>query len=258
MPRVLITNDDGIDSTGLAVLARCSVDLGWDTVVAAPAEESSGTSAGLSAAAADRHVVVERRELPGLPDVEAYAVAAHPGFIALVACHDGFGALPDVVLSGINRGANVGRAILHSGTVGAALTAGVNGARALAVSLDVGLAEDAEPNWETAAVLLRELLPGVARLDPGSVLNLNVPNVPRLDEQRPRWATLATYGRVQSKVTRIGENAIELGSVEVDGELEPGTDAALLAGGCPALTALRSVSEDMDLAGSDLAVPPAP
>ncbi|MFC0106171.1 5'/3'-nucleotidase SurE [Kibdelosporangium aridum] len=252
-PRVLITNDDGIDSPGLAALARVSHECGWHTVVAAPAEEASGTSAGLSAAAADRQVVVERRSLPDLPDVEAYAVAAHPGFIALTACFDGFGSRPDVVLSGINRGANVGRAILHSGTVGAAMTAGINGARALAVSLDVGLGQDAEPHWETAAELVRRLLPTVARLDQGRVLNLNVPNVPALSQERaPRWATVATYGRVQSKVTRAGENIIELGSVEVDGELEPGTDAALLADGHPTITALRSIREDDDLMGRSL------
>ncbi|MBP2324955.1 5'-nucleotidase [Kibdelosporangium banguiense] len=251
VPRVLITNDDGIDSPGLLALARCSVDLGWETVVAAPVQESSGTGAGLNAAFADRQVAVQWRELPGLPDVEAFAVAAHPGFIVLAACGDGFGPRPDLVLSGINRGANLGRAVLHSGTVGAAVTAGINGVRALAVSLDVALSRNAEAYWETASKIVRLLLPSVARLDQGSVLNLNVPNVPELDADRsPRWATLASHGRIQSKVTRIGDNAIELAAVEVDGRLEPGTDAAVLAEGYPTITALRSISEDFDLQGS--------
>jgi 5'/3'-nucleotidase len=246
-PRVLITNDDGIDSPGLAVLARCAVRFGWETVVAAPAQEASGTSAGLSAATGDhRRVVVERRTLPGLPDVPAYAVAAHPGLIVLAACNDGFGGRPDLVLSGINYGANIGRAILHSGTVGAAMTAGINDARALAVSLDVGLEPESEPHWDGAAELVVGLLPKVAELDPGTVLNLNVPNVP--GAPRPaRWATLATYGRVQAKLTQLDDGVIELGSVEVDGELEAGTDAALLAEGYPTLTALRSIAQDADL-----------
>ena len=129
--RILVTNDDGIDSPGLHALAAAAADFGT-VMIAAPAVESSGTSAGLTAARDDRRVAVEERD-GGL------AVAAHPGLIALIACHGGFGPAPDVVLSGVNRGANVGRAVLHSGTVGAALTASVNGARALAVSLDVQL-----------------------------------------------------------------------------------------------------------------------
>ncbi|ONI77851.1 5'/3'-nucleotidase SurE [Actinosynnema sp. ALI-1.44] len=242
-PRVLITNDDGIDSPGLAVLARCSLELGWPTAIAAPAEESSGTSAGLLAAAADRRVVVQRRELPGLPGVEAFAVAAHPAFITLVASEGAFGPRPEIVLSGINRGANVGRAILHSGTVGAAMTAGINGARAVAVSVDVGLNPDSEPHWDTAAAVVHRFLPRVAELAQGSVLNVNVPNVEHLDDRSPRWARLATYGRVQSKVTQVDDTTIELASVEVDGELEPGTDASLLAIGHPTITALCSISD---------------
>ncbi|MGB3437511.1 MAG: 5'/3'-nucleotidase SurE [Actinophytocola sp.] len=249
-PRVLVTNDDGIDSPGLVALARCAVDLGWHTVVAAPATESSGTSAGLTAAKDHRQVAVERRTLPGLPDVEAYAVAAHPGLIVLVACHDGFGGRPDIVLSGINRGGNVGRAVLHSGTVGAALTGAVNGARAVAISLDLPLDPDLDPTWERAARVARELLPSVVDLEPGALLNVNVPDVP---EVKPaRWARLATYGRVQHKVTQLGEGSIEVGNVEVDGELEPGTDAALLEEGYVTVTALRSVHEDDTLMGGAL------
>lgn len=249
-PRVLVTNDDGIDSPGLVALARCARDLGWDTVVAAPAADASGTSAGLTATTDHRQVTVERRTLPDLPDVEAYAVAAHPGLIVLAACHDGFGERPDLVLSGINRGGNVGRAILHSGTVGAALTGAVNGARAVAVSLDLPLDPDLVPMWDRAARVARRLLPMAAELDAGAVLNVNVPDVPEAGPTR--WAPLATYGRVQSKVTQLDKGAIAVCSVEVDGELEPGTDAALLAEGFVTITSLRSVHEDDTLMGGPL------
>jgi 5'-nucleotidase len=248
--RVLVTNDDGIDSPGLAALARCAVDLGWDTTVAAPATESSGTSAGLTAARDDRQVAVERRTLDGLPDVPTFAVAAHPGLIALMACHDGFGGRPDLVLSGVNRGGNIGRAILHSGTVGAALTGAINGARAVAISLDVPLEPDAPPHWHTAATAATALLPFAATCDPGTVLNVNVPD---LEEVGPlRWARLATYGRVRTKVTQLSEDSIEVGNVEVAGELEPGTDAALLAAGHVTVTALHSIHEDDDLMRREL------
>jgi 5'-nucleotidase len=240
MPRVLVTNDDGIDSPGLHALARCALDLGWETVVAAPGTESSGTSAGLTAATDDRRVALERRALPGLP--EAYAVAAHPGLIALIACNEGFGPRPDLLLSGVNRGANVGRAILHSGTVGAALTAGINGVRAIAVSLDVALSGSDAPNWSSATAVVGDLVPMVVDLAEGTVLNVNVPD--RAGVGKPRRAELATYGRVQSRVNHLDGGMIEVTSVEVEGELEPDTDAALLADGQVTVTPLRSVSED--------------
>ncbi len=245
--RVVVTNDDGIDSPGLHALAACARDLGWTPVVAAPVGESSGTSAGLTAAENDRQVAVERRALPGLPGLDAHAVAAQPGLIALIACHDGFGARPDLLLSGINRGANIGRAVLHSGTVGAALTAAVNGVRAIAVSLDIALDPDGEPHWDTAAEVVRELAPAALRLPEGTVLNVNVPDLPA-DEIGPlRWARLATYGLVQSKVTQLDDRLIEVGSVEVEGELEPDTDAALLAERHPTCTPLSPVGTDEEL-----------
>ncbi len=243
--RALITNDDGIGSPGLVALARAAVSHGWTVVVAAPAEEASGTSAGLSAVGEAGRVVVERRELPGLPDVPAYAVAAHPGLIALAAAQEAFGAAPEVVLSGVNHGANVGRAVVHSGTVGAALTASINGARAMAVSLDVGLEPAAVPHWDTAAAVASKVFDRLAALPAGAVLNLNVPD--RAEVGPVRRATLAEFGAVRSRVEGEGDGAFTLAAVVVEGELPPGSDARLLAEGYPTLTALRSVTEDPDV-----------
>ncbi|MCT2585500.1 5'/3'-nucleotidase SurE [Actinophytocola gossypii] len=244
-PKVLVTNDDGIDSPGLHALVRCALDLGWSPVVAAPTTESSGTSAGLTAAKDARQVAIDRRRrLPGLEDVPAYAVAAHPGLIALIACHDGFGERPDLLLSGVNRGANVGRAILHSGTVGAALTAGVNGVRAVAVSLDTEMEDEPERHhWLTASSVATGLLPMVAELPKGTVINVNVPDRPAGEIGELRWGPLASYGRVQSKVTQLRDELIEVGSVVVEGELEAGTDAAMLADGHATATPLSPVME---------------
>ena len=79
---------------------------------------------------------VHSRELPGLPGVEAWAVEGHPAYIVYAAGRGWFDPPPDVVLAGINMGANVGRAVLHSGTIGAVLTAARHGWRGLAVSLE--------------------------------------------------------------------------------------------------------------------------
>ncbi|OLZ54763.1 5'/3'-nucleotidase SurE [Amycolatopsis coloradensis] len=244
--RALITNDDGIDAPGLAALARGAVEHGWTVVIAAPAEESSGTSAGLSGAGEAGRVTVERRELPEVPGVQAYAVAAHPGLIALAAAQGAFGEPPDVVLSGVNRGANVGRAVLHSGTVGAALTAAINGARSLAVSLDVGLDPRPRPHWDTAVAVAAKMFDQLAGLPEGTALNLNVPD--RAEAGPPQRAPLAEFGSVRSHVQNDESGTFTLTTVTVEGELPPGSDARLLAEGHPTVTALRSVTEDPDLA----------
>ncbi|MBP2471680.1 5'-nucleotidase [Crossiella equi] len=243
----LVTNDDGILSPGITALAGVTRDRGLVTVVAAPNTESSGTSAGLTAAEDKRRVAVRRRTLDGLPDVPAYAVVGHPGLIALVAAKGAFNGRPDVLLSGINRGANVGRAVLHSGTVGAALTAGINGIRALAVSLDVGLPEPGELHWPSAVRVADEVLPMLADTPPGTVLNVNVPNVPEARLRPLRRARLAEAGTVQARVRQLDGGGLELVSVVAEGEVEEGTDVALLAAGHPTVTALRSVADDPGL-----------
>ena len=141
--RALVTNDDGIGSEGIRQLALTAVGLGLDVVVAAPLTDASGSSASLLAVQEDSRIVVERRAIAGLDGVPTYGVAAAPGFISLLAVRGAFGPPPDLVLSGINRGLNTGHAILHSGTVGAALTASTLGCRGVAVSLESGWPEEA-------------------------------------------------------------------------------------------------------------------
>src|SRR4051794_10870043 len=136
-PRVLVTNDDGITSPGLRYLARAAADNGLDVVVAAPSQEASGSSSVMSAYTADGRVNIKRHEFPDLAGITAYGVTASPSYIVVLAMLSSFGAPPDLVLSGINRGANTGRAVLGSGTVGAAFTAATRDCPAMAVSLDV-------------------------------------------------------------------------------------------------------------------------
>lgn len=182
----LVTNDDGIDSPGLVVWAAAAVRAGLDVVVAAPARQSSGTSAGIIATTREGRPLIERRELPDLPEVEAYAVEAQPGYIVRAAVRGWLDPVPQLVVSGINHGANVGRAILHSGTVGAALTAGVNGVRGLAVSFDVGLYPAQPPYWATAAHLVPDVLEILISAPAGTVLSLNVPDRPDAVRARRR------------------------------------------------------------------------
>lgn len=250
MTRALITNDDGIESPGLYALAHAALEAGLDVVIAAPAEEASGSSAaitGTNTIAVTGHtdastIKVDKRELVEVPDVTAYSVRAAPGLITLLAAHGAFGDPPDLVLSGINRGANLGRVILHSGTAGAALTGGVNDACGLAVSLDVGL-DPKGYHWDTAAAVVKDLLPVLLEHPPGTVFNLNVPNVPSADGLELREATLAPFGIVQTTMTEPVEGDVRLTVRELPDEPIAGSDAALLAEGFATVTNVVAVQE---------------
>ena len=150
------------------------------------------------------------------------------------------------MLSGINHGANVGRAVLHSGTVGAALTAGIGDVRGLAVSLDVALHATGERYWGSATAVFPPVLELLLDSPEGTVLSLNVPDRPADDLGPIRHARLARGGAVQARVDEIRDGDLRLGEVEVSDEPEEGTDSALLAAGHPTLTALRSVTHAAD------------
>lgn len=263
--RILITNDDGIDAPGIRWLARAAQRAGHDVVVAAPLTEASGASASMTAVEQDGKIVVERRELSGARNVPAYGVAASPAFIVLLALREAFGAAPTIVLSGINRGANAGAAVVHSGTVGATLTASHAGLRGLAVSLDVltptaasaasgGAAvadldkvDDEQRHWASAADLAVRLLPTLAHTPAGTVLNLNVPDLHPDGIRGLRRAGLARFGQVQVSLAEAGDGFVRTAVQAAEEELEPGTDLAALADGFAVVTPIRAPGEATDV-----------
>lgn len=248
---VLVTNDDGIDSPGLGTLARVAVEADLDVVVAAPAEEFSGASASLSALESDGRLRTHARSLEGLDDVRALGVGASPAFITFVSVHGAFGPPPGIVLSGINHGPNVGQAVLHSGTIGAALTARTHGIPSLALSCASPEPLHLDTCAEVAARVLAWLLDGPTR--EAIALSVNVPDVPPAELRGLRPARLASFGAVQAEVGEIGEDHVTMTIRETDAELEPGTDAALLADGWATVTSLAAPCEvlEVDLAGLD-------
>ena len=237
--RVLVTNDDGIDAPGLLALALAARAVGLEVTVAAPAEQSSGSSASITAIEVDGRIGVVRRRVEGLDGVPAFAVSGGPGLIALIAGHGAFGPPADLVLSGVNHGANVGRAILHSGTVGAALTAGLGRAWGAAVSLDVGMRPE-RFHWEVAADAAIGLLPELLARPRGTVVNVNAPNAPTV--RGVVEASLAPFGIVQTTLTEADEHHIRLAVEDLPSEPEPGSDAALLAEGWVTVTGIDAVS----------------
>ena len=241
---VVITNDDGIGSEGLRVLARAAVQAGWDVVVAAPERQASGSGAAMTMVQSGGRVIAERHTLPGLETVPAYAIQASPAFIAYAAVRGAFGRRPDYLLSGINLGPNTGHLVLHSGTVGAALTAANHGVRAAAFSLDAeGSAGVRE--WESAADVAGQVLPALRDIKPGIVLNVNVPNIPKDQINGIRQARLAAAGAgaVELSIGQVAAGAMQVTLAETGRRPAPGTDSGLLAAGYAAITPLQPVGE---------------
>lgn len=241
LSRVLITNDDGVDSEGIAALAGVAHELGLDVLVAAPASNVSGVSASLAGVTNDGKLLVEERPSVALPGVRALAVEAAPAMIVRAAMNGAFGVPPELVLSGINDGPNTGHSVLHSGTVGAALTA-ITSHRS-AVAFSIGVAD--KPDFRGAVDVARRVIPWAVDAGAHSVVTLNV-NVPSGTPEVVRGiraAPLASFGAVETSIVESGRGYVTLRFEDYDVTKEPGTDAALLAEGWATLTALSSVSE---------------
>ncbi|GAA1839393.1 5'/3'-nucleotidase SurE [Pseudonocardia ailaonensis] len=244
--RALITNDDGIGSPGLWALARGALDAGFEVTVAAPHVDSTGVGASVFAVAESGAVKVHPQVRPEL-DVPAYAVEGHPAFIVHAAVEGWFDPPPEIVLSGTNIGANVGHVVLHSGTVGAALTAALHGLPALATSLDCGLRGRDGAHWDSVRAMLPEVFEVLLASPRGTALSLNVPDLPAAELKPLREAELADFGAVQVRVAHTAGPEGSPGTLRTtisDPDERPaeGTDIALLAQGHPTLTALRTIS----------------
>ncbi|MEJ5866882.1 5'/3'-nucleotidase SurE [Pseudokineococcus sp. 5B2Z-1] len=282
-PLALVTNDDGVEGRGLALLVVAAVEAGFDVVVAAPSRDRSGASAAVDAELEDDRLPVtevalpwpdlagdghedprawsaEARALEGTDRLRVLAVGASPAFCTRVGLRGAFGGrVPDVVLSGVNHGMNTGEAVLHSGTVGAALTATVFGVRALAASAGVASTttlEVAPTTWAAVLEAVRPALRWVLDHEPTGTLNLNVPHLEtgeRLQGLRP--ATLAAVGVAQGHAFEAGEGYVRLTATtppEDDEPEDPGSDTVLLAQGWATATVLGPVEQREGVALGDL------
>ena len=227
----------------MTALATAIVERGHDVVVAAPATDHSGASSAIGPMGGPDGVEVTPVELDGLPDVPAFAVDAPPALIVIVGRLGAFGDAPDVVASGINPGPNTGRSTLHSGTVGAALTAANMGLSGMAVS--VGYAE--RIHFETAAVVGVAALEWVAASPPKTVLNVNVPNLPLAELRGVQPARLAPFGTVRTTLGETVDGRLEVELRETDEVLDPDTDTALVVAGYVAVTPLIGIRAAVDV-----------
>lgn len=177
--QILVTNDDGVDAPGIAVLAKQLSALGNVTVVA-PAEEMSAVSHALTLTLHLSFETVGER---------TYAVQGTPADCVNFALRKLLPTPPDLVVSGINRGANVADDIAYSGTVAAAREAAMLGVRAIAVSL---ASKDDDADYQPAASFVQRMISSIsAKQDWGRRTFLNV-NVPATDIKGVR---ITNHGR---------------------------------------------------------------
>ena len=183
--RILISNDDGIYAPGISVLARAAEDLG-EVYVVAPDSEQSAKSHGLT-----MHEPLRVRHL----GPRRFSVTGTPADAVYMALHQLLPGPPDLVLSGVNRGANLGSDVHYSGTVAAAREAALRGLPAVAVSLFITDFDDSDTHYDTAAQAAVEICRSLLAdpLPPGVFLNINAPDVPRAQVKGVRVAPVGEH-----------------------------------------------------------------
>ena len=169
--KILVTNDDGINAPGLWALAGELARVA-DVLVVAPDREQTGVGTSLTL-----HQPLRVKEVkPAVAGVEAYSIEGSPADSVVVGTQMLWKDRVDMVVSGINEGPNLGRDVLVSGTVGAALQAHNCGLPALALSVSAIEDMHFEVAAALAALLARQAAEG--RLTNSRVLNINLPNLP--------------------------------------------------------------------------------
>lgn len=170
--RLLISNDDGIYALGIRALANTLAQAGHDVTVVCPDRERSATGHGLTLHQPIRAEVVESVFIEG---VRAWACDGTPSDCVKLALWALLESPPDLVLSGINQGANVGTEVLYSGTVSAAMEGVIEGIPSVAFSLASYTSREFQPAAEFAKKLVNQL--AEKPLPELMLLNINIPPV---------------------------------------------------------------------------------
>ena len=169
-PRILISNDDGIDAHGLKVMEEIAANLSDDVWVVAPQTEQSGAAHSLTLTEPLRmHEVGPKR----------YAVQGTPtDCVMLAVYHLLQGQPPDLLLSGINMGINLAEDVTYSGTVAAAIEGALLGIPSIAISQQINWTTG-EANWKTAPAFMPSLIAKLLGTDwpSGVMMNINIPNL---------------------------------------------------------------------------------
>ncbi len=240
--RILLTNDDGIYATGIAAINKTLGEIG-DVVTVAPEAEQSGTGHSITWAHPLRYrkVYVKNKFF-------GYAVSGSPADCVKLGVMGIMKELPDLVVSGINLGANVGIHVLYSGTVASAIEGAILGIPSVAVSVDVSGYTD----LEYAAVVARDIIKEIMKnkLPKCTLINVNIPSLKREEIKGIRFTRQCTHGFEESVDERKDPGGRTyywlVGGMEVAVE-EEGTDIQSINYGYISITPQRYDLTDHNL-----------
>lgn len=167
--RILIANDDGIDAKGIYALAK-ELEKDHDVIIVAPDIQRSASSHSITIG---KSLIAKEIKLDGL-NCKAYSLTGTPADCTRVGLNTLVDGKIDLVVSGINKGLNLGTDIIYSGTVSAAVEAAINNVPSIAFSMEIK--KDIE-EYETAAKYARKIvkIAGKMELNQEIVLNVNIP-----------------------------------------------------------------------------------
>ena len=228
--RILITNDDGVYSPGIAALAQVASRFGEVRIVAPDVEMSSASHS----ITASRPVNHKRTSLAGLPGIEAYRVNGTPSDCVMLGTtlwRD-----VDLVLSGINIGSNLGNALWHSGTLAGAKQAALLGLRGIALSTPA--TEEAQPDFEMLKPWAASVLERLLGFPDPCLINVNFPAHPPRGTRWTRQSVRHYDGKVAPARDPMGRTHYWFTVVPVDAT-EEGTDRWAIEQGYVSLTPLR-------------------
>ncbi len=229
--RILLSNDDGYQARGLRVLADNLDDLA-DITVVAPDRNQSGVSNALTL---DSPLRVEQ------VGANVYGVNGTPTDSVHLAITGLLDSEPDMVVSGINHGANLGDDVLYSGTVAAAMEGRFLGLPAIAVSLVL----DGSERFDTAAAVTRMLVRKMIEnpLAQDTILNVNVPDLP-YEELKGILTTRLGFRHKSEPVIKAldpkNQPIYWVGPAGAGQDAGPGTDFHAIAGGCVSVTPIKT------------------
>ncbi len=229
MKRILVSNDDGVHAPGLRALAEALSPLG-EVSVMAPLTEQSATSHALTL-----HHPLRIKDLGN----RTYGVEGTPTDCVLLAVREFLGARPDLVVSGVNHGPNMGEDVIYSGTVAAAMEGALLGVPSMAVSLTSWK----HPEPAVAASIAAELARVLLDADPPSrfLVNVNVPPLAREEIRGIRVTRLGTRvynDAIVKKVDPRGRDYYWIGGAAPTWEAGSDTDFAAVEEGYVSLTPL--------------------
>ena len=228
--RILIANDDGVHAPGLAALHDALADYA-ECAVVAPMRDRSGASSSLT---------LDRPLHPQWMPNGYIGIDGTPTDCVHLALNGLLEQAPELVVSGINLGANLGDDVLYSGTVAAA----IEGRFLARPSFAFSLLSRQPDNLPTAAHVARALVAGQARLDlpPRTVLNVNIPNLPLEHIRGIRLTRLGHRARAEPPVRVVDPRGREGYWISVAGDAEdggPGTDFHAVMQGYVSVTPLQ-------------------